>query len=152
VSRRPAPNKKELAEMKVLSDLGHSPTAIARKIGKSHHTVIKYLNYHEIYDDPEVKRLIEQIRAKELEDLFMIGAKARKRIHELLDEGKTKMIETVACMDRSFQQRRLVEDLSTDNIDIKGTVTSLREKLRLIDDAIAKKNNEEEEKGEIGHE
>jgi hypothetical protein len=112
------PNKKELAQMKVLSDLGYTPTAISKRMGKSHHTVIKYLN-SDVYNDPDIQQMVETIKEKELSDLFLLGAKARNRLHELLDDGNTKMIETCAVMDRSFQQRRLLEDKSTANISQK---------------------------------
>ena len=148
MSKKPRPNKKELAEMKVLHDLGHSPTAISKKIGKSHHTVIKYLNHHEIYDDPEVKELIEQIRTKELDDLFLIGAKARKRLHELLDEGQSKMIETCAVMDRSFQQRRLLENLSTQNLDIQAAYKAIEEEEKAINARIKELESEINEQNE----
>ncbi len=139
MSKKPAPNKKELAAMKVLSDMGHSPTAIAKKIGKSHHTVIKYLEDQRIFDDPEVQKLIKVIRDKELNDLLLIGVKARKRLHELLDEGKTKAIETTAIMDRSFQQRRLLENNSTSNLlisEISGDLDEIRKRKKAIQERI----------------
>jgi hypothetical protein len=129
MSRKPKPTKKELAEMKVLSDLGHSPTAISKKMGKSHHTISKYLQYQEVFNDPEIKRLIEIIRQNELDDLFLLGAKARKRLHDLLDEGDTKVIETTAVMDRSFQQRRLLQNESTMNISQSSVIIAIHAKL-----------------------
>ena len=110
------PDKVELARMKVMGNMGIAPTAIAKKIGRSHHLVIKYLSLPEKFEDMEVKTLVEKIRQNELHDLYLLGAKARRRLHELMDEGKTKTIETVALMDRSFQQRRLLEGQSTQNI------------------------------------
>ena len=109
------PNKKELARMKAMHDLGVSPTAIAAKMEKSHNTVIKYLN-SEVYNDPDIAEMVERIKEKELEDLTLLGAKARKNLHTMLDQGKGGMIPTVAVMDRSFQQRRLLEGNSTENI------------------------------------
>ena len=132
---RKKPNKKELAEMKVLSDLGHSPTAISKQMKKSHHTILKYLQDQEIFNDPEVQRLIEIIRDKELDDLFLIGAKARKRLHELLDEGNTKAIETTAIMDRSFQQRRLLEGASTEIIDSREISIQIEKILLQIEES-----------------
>ena len=55
------PNKKELAQMKLMSDLGASASAIAEKLGRSHHTVIKYLN-SDVYTDPTIGIIIEKIR------------------------------------------------------------------------------------------
>jgi hypothetical protein len=110
------PDKKELARIKAMTDFGIRPTPIAKKIGRSHHMVIKYLNLPEIFEDSEVKELVETIKKKELDDLYLIGAKARKRLHEILDNEKPKPIEATAIMDRSFQQRRLLEGQSTQNI------------------------------------
>ena len=50
-----------------------------------------------------------------VEDLYLLGAKGRQRLHELLDQGNSKMIETIALVDRTFQQRRLLEGQSTLN-------------------------------------
>ncbi|MBI3001857.1 MAG: helix-turn-helix domain-containing protein [Deltaproteobacteria bacterium] len=111
------PTKTELARMKAMHDLGLSPTAIAKKIGRSHNTVSKYLR-SEVYNDPQISQLVERIKEKEVQDLYLLGGKARARLHELLDEGNTKVIETVALMDRSFQQRRLLEGNSTANIGL----------------------------------
>jgi hypothetical protein len=111
------PNKKELARMKVMQDIGLSPTAISHRLGKSHHTVIKYLNDLSLFDDPTLREMIETIRDKEISDLYLLGAKARARLHQILDEGNTKTIETVAVMDRSFQQRRLLEGRATEIVD-----------------------------------
>jgi predicted transcriptional regulator len=109
------PTKKELAQYKALNDLGLTPNAIAVRANRDPKTVRKYLQ-SEVYNDPEIKRMIDVIKEKEVSDLYLLGAKARKRLHELLDEGNTKTIETVALMDRSFQQRRLLEGQSTENI------------------------------------
>jgi hypothetical protein len=109
------PTKKELAQYKALNDLGLTPNAIAVRAKRDPKTVRKYLQ-SEVYDDPEIMRMVDIIKEKEINDLYFLGAKARKRLHELLDEGKTKTIETVALMDRSFQQRRLLEGQSTENL------------------------------------
>jgi len=123
--------------MKALEELGQSPTAIARRMGKSHHTTIKYLRSHsDIFDDPEIKSLIEFIKEKEVSDLYLLGGKARKRLHELLDEGKMKAIETTAVMDRTFQQRRLLEGQSTQNIEV---INREHEEIRKQCEAIEKK-------------
>ena len=63
------PNKKELAKMKVMSDLGLSPTAIADKLGRSHNTVIKYLD-SDVYNDPTIGEIVEKIKEKEINDLI----------------------------------------------------------------------------------
>ncbi len=109
------PTKKELAQYKALNDLGLTPNAIAVRANRDPKTVRKYLQ-SEVYNDPEIMQMVDIIKEKEVNDLYLLGAKARKRLHELLDEGNTKTIETVALMDRSFQQRRLLEGQSTENV------------------------------------
>ena len=120
------PTKTELARFKVMSDLGLTPNAIGKKTGRDPKTVRKYLQ-SEVYNDPDIMQMVDIIKEKEIADLSLLGAKARYRLHELLDEGKTKTIETVAVMDRSFQQRRLLEDQSTENImSIHATVVAIK--------------------------
>ena len=71
--------------------------------------------------------MVDLIKEREINDLYLLGAKARNRLHELVDEGKTKTIETVALMDRSFQQRRLLEGKSTENMaHIHADIAALR--------------------------
>ena len=60
--------------------------------------------------------MVDIIKEKEIADLYLLGAKARNRLHELIDEGNTKALETTAVMDRSFHLRRLLEGQSTENI------------------------------------
>lgn len=124
-----SPNKVEIAEMVVWSKLGYTPFAIGRMMERSHNTVKKYLQRAEDGTDKEVARLVKHIREKELDELVLLGAKARARLNELLEEGKTKAIETCAIMDRTFQQRRLLEGNSTANIayhEIDGELEDLR--------------------------
>lgn len=115
MSKARKPTKTELARFKAMSDLGLTPHAIGARAGRDPKTVRKYLQ-SEVYNDPEIKQMVDIIKEKEVADLYLLGAKARKRLHELLDKGNTKTIETVALMDRSFQQRRLLEGQSTSNI------------------------------------
>jgi len=109
------PTKQELAQYKALSDMGLTPNAIAVRTERDPKTVRKYLQ-SEVYNDPEIASMVDLIKTREINDLYLIGAKARSHIHKLLDEGNMKAIETVATMDRSFQQRRLLLGESTDNI------------------------------------
>jgi len=105
--------------MKVMSELGMSSTAIAGKLGKSHHTIIKYLQ-SDVFTDPTIKAIVDKIRDTELNDLYLLGAKGRQRLHELLDSNKeVQMIPTIALVDRTFQQRRLLEGRSTMNVGLK---------------------------------
>ncbi len=126
------PKKSELAKFKALHDIGLTPHAIGKRTGRDPKTIRKYLA-SEIYNDAEMQDLIEEIKQNELDDLFLLGAKARKRLHELLDEGDTKAIETTAIMDRTFQQRRLLEGQSTENISVHTIVERCQRKLDDLD-------------------
>ncbi len=120
-----SPTKKELAQYKALNDLGLTANAIAVRANRDPKTVRKYLQ-SEVYNDPEILQMVDIIKQKEIQDLYLLGAKSRKRLHELLDEGETKAIETVAVMDRSFQQRRLLEGQSTMNTQIFAVIEDIR--------------------------
>ncbi len=111
------PTKPEIARMKVLSELGLTSSAIARKLNRSHHTIKKYLE-SEVYNTPEIHELVEEIKEKEVTDLYLLGAKARNKLHKMLEDEKMKPIEVIATMDRAFQQRRILEGKSTENLDI----------------------------------
>ena len=116
------PPKTEVARMRVMSDLGHSKRKIGRTLGRSHHTVKRYLEISD-FSDPELAALIKIIKENEIGELLMIGEKARIGISNYLDDvldGKRdpQPIPLVAIADRSFQQRRLLEGSSTENIDI----------------------------------
>ncbi|MBU3948869.1 MAG: hypothetical protein KJ882_03390 [Proteobacteria bacterium] len=131
------PTKNELARFKAMSDLGLTPHAIGTRTDRDPKTVKKYLQ-SDVYNDPEIKQMVDIIKDKEISDLYLLGAKARKRLHELLDDGNMKAIETVATMDRTFQQRRLLEGQSTENTlslhaDIAAIKALYREK-KPIDD------------------
>ena len=123
----------ELARIKTLNDLGYNKSQIARRMGMTdsgHNTIIRYLK-HKRMESPEVIALAEAIKETEIKDLTLIGVKARIRLHELLDEGKTKPIETVAIMDRSFQQRRLLEGSATEIFDV-NTIKELDKEIEEI--------------------
>lgn len=93
----------------------------------------KYLNSEAYLNDPAVQELITVLRAKEIEDLTLLGAKARAKIHELLDGDKVKIIEATAVMDRSFQQRRLLQGESTHNIESHRYILDLKEHIERLD-------------------
>jgi len=123
-----SPKKGELATFKAMNDMGLTPHAIGRLVGRDPKTVKKYLAL-DIFDDPELKKLIERIKETELQDLHLIGAKARHRIHQLLDGGKTGLIETTAILDRSFQQKQLLQGAATENINVRTVVAGLSKEL-----------------------
>ena len=111
------PNKKELARMKAMADMGESNRSIARQMGKGHATVKRYLN-SDVFNDPDIDKMVERIKETEATDLYMLGVKARRNLHVLADAGKMRPIENIALMDRVFQQRRLIEGRSTMNIGL----------------------------------
>ncbi len=115
---RRKPTKPELARFKAMADLGVTPNAIGKRVGRDPKTVRSYLQSPVYETDPDLQEMVELIKARELDDLYLLGAKGRKRLHDLLDEGKTKMIETIALVDRTFQQRRLLQGGSTANLGI----------------------------------
>jgi len=125
-----------------MHEIGESPTAIARRMGRSHNTILKYLR-SEVFTDPDISQMVAQIKEKETADLYLIGGKARQRIHELLDGGKMRPIEAVATMDRAFQQRRLLEGQSTLNVN------SLSALVVAASRDFAKMSQEGEREGEI---
>ena len=115
---RRKPTKPELARFKAMADLGVTPNAIGKQVGRDPKTVRSYLQSPVYETDPDLQEMVELIKARELDDLYLLGAKGRKRLHNLLDEGQTKMIETIALVDRTFQQRRLLQGGSTANVGI----------------------------------
>lgn len=104
----------ELANIKVLHEEGYSPNAIGKLAGRDPKTVRKWLQSEAYQEDPELQKLVDLVREKEIEDLTLIGAKARQRLHELIPQ-ENKIIPLVAAIDRTFQQRRLLEGRRTAN-------------------------------------
>jgi len=138
------PTNIDIIQMKALSKIGHNPNQIGKALKWDRKTVVKYLQKELSPDEQrEVDHLVVCIRETELKDLTLIGAKARAHLHKLLDEGKMKAIETVATIDRTFQQRRLLEGKSTSNIDILQVVEKCEKLLKNI------KKEEQELKAEL---
>lgn len=100
--------------MKALSTVGMTPYAISKRTGINEHTVAKYLANQEAYNNPKMQQLVAQVLEKEIMDLTVLTVKARQRLHERAPFMNA--IESIALMDRSFQQRRLLEGKSTSNI------------------------------------
>jgi hypothetical protein len=111
---------KEQAALQAQRELGLSTYAIAKKTGHAECTVRKYLAHAEAYAEPEMRALVEQIKEGEIADLVVLQTQARERLHELAP--RMNPIEAIALMDRSFQQRRLLEGNSTANI---STITKI---------------------------
>jgi len=136
------PNKRELARMKALSDMGESNRSIAKELGKGHTTVKRYLN-SDVFNDPDIDKMVERIKETETTDLYLLGVKARRNLHVLADEGKMRPIENIALMDRVFQQRRLLEGRSTVNIGLKAQLIFAAHNLNSGGDREAQTKTEE---------
>ena len=117
------PTKREQAQMLALNQLGLGTYQVGEIMGRSPHTIRKYCE-NPMFTDPSFQVLVEEYKAKELIDLTAMNISARARIHDLIPTMTP--IEAIATMDKSFQQRRLLEGKSTENI------FSLR---RIIEDA-----------------
>lgn len=117
MSKKPKPTKPELAVLKVMSELGHTTKAISRATGKDPKTIKKYLQ-SDVYLDPDLQHIIAEIKGREIEQLTLIDAKARTILNNYLDEclagdREPNPISVTAILDRTFTQRRLLEDKST---------------------------------------
>lgn len=115
-------SKPKQAEIKALKEMGQSNYAIEKRTGISHNTIAKYLEDNEAYSDPKMMEKVTQIKEKEILDLTVLGVRAKMRLHDLAPTMNP--IEAIALMDRSFQQRRLLEGKSTANI---ATLTKIVE-------------------------
>lgn len=145
----PKPARPDIAKFKVMKDMGLTPNAIGKRTGFDAKTVRAYLS-SEVYADPGIQRMIELIKGKELDDLRLIGGKARAVLNGYLDsvmrgDKEPNPVAIVAIQDRSFQQRRLLEGLSTENIGVKGLVEMInkdREDLRKRKEALLRELDE----------
>lgn len=148
----PKPTKPDLANFKIMKEMGLTPNAIGKRTGYDPKTVRAYLA-SEVYSDPEIKQMIELIKGKELNDLHLIGGKARAVLNGYLDsvmrgDKEPNPVAIVAIQDRSFQQRRLLEGLSTENIGVKGLMQRFNndlDELRKRREALLREMNEDEE-------
>lgn len=123
---REKPKKSELARFRVLQELGHTPNAIGNITGRDPKTVRKWLQ-SEVYQDPELQKLIDIIKNKEVEQLTLITGKARAVLEQYLNDvlmgnKEPNPISVTAIMDRAFQQVRILEGKSTANISIHSHV------------------------------
>ena len=107
------PSKKEQAQMLAMRQLGMGNYEIAGMMNRSPHTVQKYCE-SPLFTDPKFAKMVEEYKEKELIDLTSLNIVSRARLHELAPTMNP--IEAIALMDRSFQQRRLLEGKSTENI------------------------------------
>lgn len=107
------PTKREQAQMLALSELNLGPYEIGSIMGRAPNTIRKYVQ-SPMFTDPKFQALVEEYKSKELIDLTAMNISARARIHDLIPTMTP--IEAIATMDKSFQQRRLLEGRSTENI------------------------------------
>lgn len=115
--------RREKIAIKVLQQLEYSSRKIEKKTGISRWTIRQYKNKDlNLNDQKEVDQIVEQIKKQEAADLCLLHAKARINMHAMLDAGEVLPIELIALMDRTFQQRRLIEGQSTSNIAVLGQV------------------------------
>ncbi len=136
--------------MHALKETGFTINRVSKTLGWDFKTVQKYLRKELSQEERErLRELVERIREVELTDLTLIGAKARAHLHKLLDEGKMKPIETIAAMDRAFQQRRLLEGVSTQNISFAAHIVAIikakaqiKERIAAIEAILAKREDE----------
>ena len=107
------PPKREQAQMLALHEMGMSDYQVGAIMQRSPHTIKKYCE-SPMFTDPKFAKLVEEYKSKELIDLTSLTISARARLHDLVPTMAP--IEAIALMDRSFQQRRLLEGRSTENI------------------------------------
>jgi predicted transcriptional regulator len=88
---------------------------VAKLVGISEATLYRYTKHLK-----ENKELVGHVADSELTDLTLLGAKARMRLEEKI--MTMNPIELIALMDRSFQQRRLLEGKSTQNVSILTSI------------------------------
>lgn len=105
--------KREVAQVFALKSLDKSDYEVGMIMGRSPHTIKKYVE-SPMFTDPKFAALVEEYKSKELIDLTALNISARARIHDLIPTMTP--LEAIATMDRSFQQRRLIEGKSTENI------------------------------------
>lgn len=123
------PTKREQAQMLALSEIGHGPYEIGEIMGRAPNTVRKYCQ-SPIFTDPKFAAMVEEYKTKEVLDLTVMNISARARIHDLIPTMTP--IEAIATMDKSFQQRRLVEGKSTENIfSLRKIISDAHSEMRI---------------------
>lgn len=102
-------------------------------------------------DSPEIAQLVEKIDKTEAAELSMLGAKARYRLHKILDseEYKHQPIPLVAIADRFFQQRRALEGKAgSSQVNLFANIVVQAHQAPSIEEVIEVKAKEEEGKDE----
>jgi hypothetical protein len=130
----PRPTKKDQAKIKVLHDGGMSFNATGNATGFDPKTCQSVLARTD-FNTPEMKDLIDKLKAREESELRLIGGKARAILDQYLNsvlrgDKSPNPVAIVCIQDRSFQQRRLLEGQSTENIGVKGLMDVLNRDLK----------------------
>ena len=112
--------KVEVGGIVALHELGQTNYAINKHTRLSNGVIKKYLANAEAYSTPKMRELIDRIKEHEVLDLSILNVKAKQRLHEIAE--RMNPIEAIALMDRTFQQRRLLEGKSTENIRTLTTI------------------------------
>lgn len=102
-------------KLKSLLKLKLTGKEITKRLGVSEATLYRHLRY--------LKRqavIVKDIDNTELIDLTLLGAKARKKLSEKIEDMKP--IELIALVDRTFQQKRLMQGKSTGNIAVLTSI------------------------------
>lgn len=102
-------------KLKSLLKLKLTGVEISKRLDISEATLYRYLNYLKL-QEPKIK----EIDRVELTDLTLLGAKARMKLAERIEDMKP--IELIALVDRSFQQRRLLQGKSTANVSVLSKI------------------------------
>lgn len=122
----PRPKKTDVARFKAMQDLGMSNFAIGRQLGFDAKTIKHHLDSMD-FSDPELRAMIEKIKDAEINQLHVIGQRAREILLGYLSdviEGKREpnIISVIAALDRTFQQRQLLTGKSTMNVSVFARV------------------------------
>ncbi len=102
-------------KLKSLLKLKLTGTEIAKRLDVSEATLYRHLRY--------LKQQASQVKVidnTEITDLALLGAKARYKLSEKIETMKP--IELIALIDRTFQQRRLLQGKSTANVSVLANI------------------------------
>lgn len=67
--------------------------------------------------------LVNAINKREIAELDILGGLARTNLIKRFTQSNPNVIESTAVMDKTFQQRRLMRDLSTENVSVAADVS-----------------------------
>lgn len=102
-------------KLKRLLKLKIPGTEVAERVGISEATLYRYLNFLKTQSSK-----ITEIDNTEIIDLALLGARARMRLAQRIETMNP--IELTAVMDRTFQQRRLLQGKSTANVSVLADI------------------------------